>query len=383
MATFRKIAAVFFCLVAGAAMAANTKGSNIKNPLSMKVGSSSTVTLVNEYDPELKENFDSGASYIKVSLTKGYSYTVWIQGGDASSLLFVVDTDIDDDNAPFATFDYDSRDDDSIQIAYLYADQWDVDDPSTGTYYIQLFGEIGQKTTVSIASGIRSFVQEGEEGNPRRLKPTEQRLFEERSQVGDGDFYYVMHMEEGRKYRIWVAGATMPVGIETTQVGDLSPEADALYNVYFNALFPGYSSANGVGYVVYPTVSGDYVFNMSTKNGAVQNFKMMYQAFKKLLPEEHKNKVILSESNGYSAKITPGRENSDGIDYYDNVIDETLCKVAVSKGDRRVFETSGATNAVLMRVYSADGSIVSENGTKGNGSFDVRAAMTAAYDGAY
>lgn len=376
-------AAVSILAAAAATAATNAKGSNMKNPLSMSVGGSSTVTLVNEYDPDSKENWDVGVCYIKVKLTKGAAYTIWMQGGDAGDMFFSVDTDFEDESAPFASFDYETRDNGAMQIAYMYADAWDEDDPSSGTYYIQLGGEIGQKTVISFVSGIRSFVQEGEDGNPKRMDMADAIRFDERAQVGDGDFYYIVNLEAGRKYRLWAAGASTPVRIETDQIADLSPETDGLFGVYFASLFPGYSTNNAVAYVVYPTVSGDYVFNISSPTSVSQNFRFMYQAFRKLLPEEHADKVVLSAANGYTAKIMPGRENSDGVYYYDNVIDETLCKIDVASGERWVFDTDSATNSVLMRVYSADGAIVAENGTKGNGDNNVRAAFRASYDGSY
>ncbi len=384
----RGLLAAAFCLFAGLAQSAtNAKGSSMKNPLGMKVGQTMAVTLVNEYDPLLKENLDTGVCYIKVTLVKGNSYTVWLQGGDTADLwAFSVDTNWEDDNAPIASFEYDDKNDGAVQIAYLNkdGDAWSEDDPSTGTYYIWIMGDIGQRTTVSFVNGIRSFAQEGEDGNPRRVNVTEEIQRESRTQVNNGDFYYVMNLEAGRKYRLWAVGATQPVIIDTMQVADLSPLPDTdIYNAYFASQFPGYSSANGVAYVLYPSVSGDYVFNISTRSGSSQGFAILYQAFKKRLPEEHANKVLLEEAGNYEADIVPGRENSDGVTYYDNVIDETLCKIQVAKGDRWVFETTGATNSVLMRIYSADGTIVAENETMGLMSFDVRAAVQAAYDGAY
>ena len=380
----KNLVSVFFgLLMVASANAAVATGSCMAKAPTMRGGAMS-VALVDEYDPENKEYYGTGVYYIKVTLAKGASYTVWLDGGDTADLwYFFVDSNWEDESAPFASFDYDEKNNGATQIAYMYADAWNEDDPASGTYYIAIGGDIGQRTTVHFTSGIQSFSQEGEEGNPRRLTVTESIQSEERTQVDGGDFYYVMHLEAGRKYRIWTVGATEPVRIVTEQVSDLSPEGDSLYETYFAGLFPGYASGNGVAYVVYPATSGDYIFNMSTRSALSQRFKILYQAFRKQLPEEHKNKVLLTASNGFGAEIMPGRENSDGIYVYDNVIDETLCKINVEKGDRWVFDTTKATNSVLMRVYSSDGTIVAANETKGNGAFDVRAAFAAAYSGAY
>ena len=232
-------AAVLTMLAGGLTAATNAKGSNMKNPLTMSIGGSLNVKLVNEYMPDLKENTDSGVCYIKINLTKGSEYTVWISGGSTPDLGFSVDPDyFEDEDAPMAFFDYAFRDDGNVQIAYMYADSWSSDDPQHGTYYIWIMGEIGQSTTVRVASGIRSFSQEGEEDNPRRLTMTETRQIDARTQLGDGDFYYVMYLEAGRKYRIWVAGETAQTFISTLQVGDLSPEGDTFYKQpYFSSIF--------------------------------------------------------------------------------------------------------------------------------------------------
>ena len=191
---FRGLLAAAFCLFAGFAQSAtNAKGSSMKNPLTMRAGQSMAVTLVNEYDPDLKENLDTGVCYIKVTLSKGSSYTVWLQGGDTADLwAFSVDTNWEDENAPMAAFDYEDKNDGAVQIAYLRSDDWFEDDPSSGSFYIWIMGDIGQRTTVSFVNGIRSFAQEGEDGNPRRVNVTEAIQRESRTQVSDGDFYYVM-----------------------------------------------------------------------------------------------------------------------------------------------------------------------------------------------
>ena len=122
-------AAALTMLAGGLTAATNAKGSNMKNPLTMSANSSMSVTLVNEYMPDFKENTDSGVCYIRVNLSKGSSYTVWLQGGSTPDLSFSVDPNYEDESAPMASFEYDYRDDGNVQIAYMYADSWSPEDP--------------------------------------------------------------------------------------------------------------------------------------------------------------------------------------------------------------------------------------------------------------
>lgn len=389
MKMFKFFLAFVFSVAVFSGWAANAKGSCISNPLTMGIGSSMSVTLVDEWDPELKENFGTGVAYIKITLAKGNNYTVWCTGGDTSELLsFYIDTDWNDENAPWASFDYDTKGDGATQIGYMYAEAWDEDDPAKGTYYIQLAGEIGQKTTVYTSAGIKSFSQEGEEGNPRRVTVNETIQRESRKQVSDGDFYYIMNLKEGLKYRFWAVGADEPVVIYPDGPGELTPAVDKQYEVYFASQMPGYSISNGVGYVIFPTATGDYTFNIATRSIQSQNFAILYQAFKQRRPEEHHQEwgayTFKADDKGEaSLEIVPGRINTDDVYYYDPIIDEDLCRIALKKGERWVFETEGAARDVLIRIYDADGRILAENNTIGKGGKDVRAVVEASYDGWY
>lgn len=389
MKMFKGILGVLTVASALTGWAANQKGSCISNPLTMGIGSSLDVTLVDEYDPELKENFGLGVAYIKIQLAKGNNYTVWCTGGDTASLLsFYIDTNWDDENAPWASFDYETKGDGATQIGYMYAEAWDEDDPAKGTYYIQLAGDIGQKTTVYTTVGIKSFSVEGEEGNPRRVTVNETIQRESRMQVSDGDFYYVMNLKEGLKYRLWAVGTVEPVVIYPEGPGELTPAVDKQYEVYFDSQMPGYSIPNGVGYVIFPTATGDYKFNIATKSIQSQDFAILYQAFKQRRPEEHHQEwgayTFKADDKGEaSLEIVPGRINTDDVYYYDPIIDEDLCRIALKKGERWVFETEGAAKNILMRIYDADGRILVENTTVGKGEKNVRAVIEASYDGWY
>ena len=82
---------------------AETSGSCMNRAIPIGLGGSTEVTLVNEYDPDFREYLGRGCRYYKVTLTKGSAYTIWISGGQTSSMVMSVDADWNDDNAPYAS----------------------------------------------------------------------------------------------------------------------------------------------------------------------------------------------------------------------------------------------------------------------------------------
>ena len=166
------------CMVAAAAALASfgasaQKGSCPSKAISLK--SSQTATLVNEYDPEEKEFYDTGALYYKMTLKRGVAYTVWITGGTASAIDLDVDTDWDyyedREDEPGAGFSIDEIDGGATKVAYLYADDWDTDpedgDPKSGRYQVSLIGNIGASTTLGFQMGIKTFTVIGSEESPK------------------------------------------------------------------------------------------------------------------------------------------------------------------------------------------------------------------------
>ena len=144
---------ILVCIVAAAAAfaafgASAKKGSYLKKAISLK--SSQAATLVDEYDPDEKEFIGSGVAYYTMTLKRGVAYTVWISGGDASSIDLDVGTHDnyyeDREDEPSAGFDIDEIDNGDIKVAYLYADDWDLEedgDPKSGKYQVTLTGEDG------------------------------------------------------------------------------------------------------------------------------------------------------------------------------------------------------------------------------------------------
>ena len=95
-------------------------GSCIQKAIALKA--SQDVKLVNEYDPEWKQNTDMGVAYYAVKLARGSACTIWITGGNSAEMMFSVDSAdmyVDTDVFVMAGFDYESRDNNATQIAYL------------------------------------------------------------------------------------------------------------------------------------------------------------------------------------------------------------------------------------------------------------------------
>lgn len=344
-------------------------GSCISKAIALK--SSQTVTLVNEYDPEFKDFYDMGVCYYKITLNKGQSYTIWINGGSAADMTLSVDVNWALDDTPLASFDYEEYAS-GVKAAYMYADSWDEEDPSKFTYYVAIGGEIGQQTMLYYTSGIASFTQVGEESNPKRISALDTQATDSASLI-EGDYYYIARLEAGRKYMFRTTGGTAgsPLGMS------IDPASD-----YMQEDIPAYTNdANNTSWYVYPAVTQDYVINVSGVGTLSQSFKLKHRSYPSRLPSEHES-VKLYQSEGYAATVVPGRMVGDTA-YYDNVIDESLCRIKLPAGEKWVFETMDATNALRMVAYDASGNILRENTSIGNGSRDCRVAITTTYAGWY
>ena len=333
--------------------------------------SSQTTRLVNEWDSDIGY-FDVGTYYYKVKLTKGYAYSIWMTGGNTADMDITVYTDWEDDNAPFASFVTEEFQNGSVKAAYLYADEWSEDDPNSGVYYVQITGEIGNTAQLFFSSGIQSFIREGEEGNPKRINFTNNAQTHSASLLDDGEYYYIATLEAGRKYRFRLnsGNASAPLFLDVSGA-DYWIEDDP-------------SAPNAPIKLIYPGETADYIFGIVSTNYASsgQQFSIAYYAYQTRLPKDHPT-VPLNIANGYSANVQPGREVADAETYYDPVIDETLCRIYVNKGERWVFQTDGAAIPMKMRVYDASGKVLNENTGMANSSLETRTAVATSYEGNY
>lgn len=384
------VAAMLTVCAVGSVLAAT--GKSIKDAIPLK--SSQRVKLVAEVDPDIGET-GFGVAYYKVKLNKGHAYTIWITGGSTANLWFNIDVDPDAEDWPMASFDYDSRDEEMTKIAYMYADSWDEEDPSSFMFYVQISGEVGETCELYYQEGIKSFVQEGEAENPRWLAPTDDVQHEIRDMLSTDTeiaYYYKMYLEAGRKYRLWAVGGSAPVRLSSDDDGSLAPDPHDVAFTSKNlnwALGLNVNFDNAVGYLLYPSVSKEYTFCVYNRDlgTPAQTFGIVYMSLARKTPEEHMalhpGNALLTSANNYSADILPGRLDADGVWTFDEVIDESLCKITLKAGDRKVFQTAGTTKPSLMRLYDRDGNILAENQTIGSGSLDTRTVVKASYDGAY
>ena len=366
----------------GASAATAAAGSCINKAIKLKA--SQAVTLVNEYDPEWKENTDTGVAWYKIALSKGTAATVWITGGDTIDMWdFSVGVNFDDymgedDVIPYVDFEPQlDRDDGGTKISYLYSEAWDDEDPSSVTFYVCISGEIGQKCNLYYSPKIESFSREGEEGNPKRItmKETSQK---DTQTILDGDtggaYFYTVRLEAGRKYSIRTTGGTASKPLEISAGAEFAPvDPDPAYS----------NDTRNASLLVYPETTSDYTFSVG---GAVgQAFNLKYWAYPVRTPAKHPS-TELTAKNGFKTKGIPGRvtaNDKSDRSYYDDVIDEFLVRIKLVSGERWVFETSGATGPIQMRIYNSSGVTLATNDSLGKGSRDVRAAVEATYDGYY
>lgn len=369
--------------------ASAAKGSCITKAKSLS--SSQAVTLVNEYDPEEKEFSGTGVMYYTVTLKRGQAYTIWITGGQASSMSLDVDTNWkyyeDKEIEPGASFDVESFDGGATQAAYLYAEDWtlpepgdekDDYDPKEGKYVVTISGEIGAQTTLGFTTGIKSFTVVGSEESPRVV--TMGNSWKSYSgKMIEGAYSFKATLKAGRKYRVYTKGGSKAAGEITLDVDsgvseDDDPDAD-------ESITPdaAYTNAYNQAWVVIPEKTAKYAFTLAGDDK--QAFSFHYTAVPTRTIAAHPA-IPLLEENGYAAQFVPGRI-ANTHSYYDEIIDEHLCKIYLPKGARWTFETEGATWPQRMVAYGPSGSVLSVNESLGNGAYDTRVTINASAAGVY
>ena len=338
------------------------------------------VTLVDEYDPEWKGTTGAGVHYYKITLYRYSECTVWITGGNVETVMLDVNTDWESETTAWFEPPREGTVPEDMQVLCLYSDSWSEEDPAKDVFYVCISGEIGEKTSLYYTPGIKSFSVPGTYDNPLKLTVTDATQTDQRNCI-EGEFYYTMRLEADRKYSIRTRGGSSEAPLDLLYDADLEPaERDPAYT----------NDANNASYLFYPTETKDYTFCISSVSNVLdQLVTLKYRAFPSRRPKAHREvwdeTCILSEKNGYSVKMIPGRVVGN-TDFYDAVIDESLARVPLKAGDRMVFETSCdkiLMPELMMRVYDSEGTVLAENTTLGRGSRNVRAAIEAPADGTY
>lgn len=364
-------------LAALAALSAFAGGNCEQRAAGLK--SSQSVTLVPEYDPEeedpeLKYNEDSGVGYYKIRLSKGSACTIWIEGGNAVDMDLDVGTSMDDENAPWADFEMTEEfSNGNIKAAYLYADSWDMEeDPGSGTFYVCVSGDVGLTTTLKYVNGIQSFTQVGELDSPKSITfaDSEKKTDSLNTVTDIGEYWFKAKFTKGRKYALWTTGGQIDSNLDISFEEEDGIHVEQDYS---------YTKTNDVRYFVIADETVTKKFNVMGEYG--QSFRLYYKSIPVRAPSKHAF-VELTSENSYQALIQPGRLNA-GNDFYDQVADETLCRIFLNKGDRRVFETSNATGPIALAIYDSKGNVLAFNETMDGVGNDCRAVVKASADDYY
>lgn len=156
-------------------------GESWKSAASISVGSTRTVTLVNErnldYDREYDDSpyYDTGVYYLKFTAVKGRAYRVTVTGTSGWEMDASVDDvscyDLDREvwlpcfsRSEIVRTEYDEEEgfiDIQTGVQFdLAASNWDADSGKSGIYYVYLSGEIGDVATVKVEQTHQSYMDE-------------------------------------------------------------------------------------------------------------------------------------------------------------------------------------------------------------------------------
>ena len=354
----------------GTAFAGASSGNCESKAVTLK--SSQSFALVDEWDPEEKEYTNSGVYYFKVSLKKWSACSIWVDGDGAADMDLDVYTDSDADY--WTSFETSQTEDGSIQFARLASDEWDEDDPGTVPFYILVSGEIGAQATIHVEGSYREFEPLGSELNKLVIKFAEAKPATTTADFLQGEYWMSASLDAGRLYRIRTVGGDDDCPFSLDVDTDIE---DADYEVLEDVQYA--ADSNNTACVIFPKIKGTYFIKV-TALGSNETFSVVYEQLKARTPAAH-NPASL-ESLGYTATFVPGRKIASW-DYADEVIDENLYSISLNKGDKYVFETTGAASPVLMQVYDAKGNVLAQNETKDGIGDDVRTVIEAPSAGMY
>ena len=376
------VASIFLCLAAAAA-----SGDCYKSAVSLSKGQKKTVKLVNEKDPDSSDNYDTGAYYLKISCTKGKTYSVWTSGlteddGIGLSIDDLGTHDWNDKHMCYTSFqditgDYNYRGYDY----YLAIDgEWDEDDPKTSSFIICITGEIGQSVTVSFKEGLEipptTF---GTEDNPKPLGAVSGDKVVADSLI-DGSYYFTANLTLGNKYKFWTTGGTEENSLGVSVVSGTA-EADEPET---RDIVDGIGEFDQ-GIIVIPSYSGMHSVIVDGFDG---RFTLHYGMVAARAPKDHPVVAALSKNDiaaGFADDdCEPGHRNDPNSGCFDQVIDQTLYKVTLAKGATYAFATEYAEVPLVMEVYDAKGTVLAScKGGTTRSEFDCALSFVCPADGDY
>lgn len=399
----KSICSLFAGLLAFAACAET--GESWKSAASLKAGSTVTVTLVNEKDLDWESGDDpedkyygSGCYYFRISCKNGTPYTVYTSGfsGDSDILVDVSDlgtyNDKDDDSyySGFADLGWDY---DYLGADYYYAigqtdNEWDPEDPGTCTYIVYVCGSIGDRVTISFASGIvPPPVTYGTPDHPQSLSISDKEGSTGSKSLINGSYYCKSTLNAGCKYKFWTTGG--------------SDENNLTLTIYTEDGSGGtneWRRMDGIGtydegWIVLPPETKSYLIVVD----GTDTFNLHYAKVSGRKPSAHKNTPKVKEILGIKDDLVAFTPDAEGIEtdcvagyrnypnsgYFDSVIDEQLFKVSLAKNAYYVFETAGAETNLVMELYDKDGKVLVSNSCGNTNGLDCLVAYQAPSAGDY
>lgn len=333
-------------------------GSCEATATTLKVGGSSTKSLIWEWDEG--EESDWSGYYFKITCSRGSSYTVTVDGTYDDAY---VDVSWDADVTPSAWFDAYSAG--SKTYFCMNGNDWDLDeDPKSAVFYIHVGGDVGNKVTVTFESGYN--LPKGLEDNPERItfKSDWQQTTATKYKTIDGSYSFIANFEAGRRYYFRSLGGKTNDMHEVVIQFDKQPDPD----------FTG--SEYDQGFIIYPDETDDYTFSVRTASVDVDetNFGIQYRVDPARPIGEHPIAATLAV--GGTVEVHPGYLNEPASGYYDGIADQDLVKIELEENETYIFETLGAKTNIVLELYTAAGEVTDRNTTKGIGSFDARIATT-------
>ena len=372
----KKLMALVSAVSLGLTALAAATGSCPSKATAISIGSSKTVTLVNEWDGE--DYMDYGVYYFSVTLKRGGAYTLCLEpvSGDLSDFDLAgeprEETEAEWDRdiyAPTASFGGQCEQDGKL-VCWIDAEDWDPEDQASWKYYLSASGEIGSRAKVSLYSGHITFLAEGLEENPATISMRDSAQTASKKFTEENSFFFKTTLAANRKYLVRTVGGT-----EATKF-DLSVDTDDEVTVDAD---PAYAEdKNNTAWIIYPQYGGVYTFAV-TGGQQGQNFQLVYQSVPTRAISKHPMQPITA---GTPLTLTPGRLVADSA-YHDEIPDEYLLAATFTRGERYVFDAKGADRPIRIVAFDTYGKVIASNDSVDGASNDVRLSLTATATAGY
>ena len=340
------------------------------------------ISLVSAYNEDTRlYDVSNQVFFLKATLSRSRAYSVWLtdKSGDTIDIYSIDPAEATDDEQiePSAMFlEYSGK---WGSMCVLTEDEWYVDpddpemsDPVSWTYYFQISGNKGDTVMFHWQQGNQ--LPKGIEENPELITPQQgKELSTKLKKFVTGEYAYQYQFEglPGRRYLFATLNGTAANAYTLSFGGSGKATEYAKWLTTGNAAWSYDPDMEGPCNVI--------VSEPTENDTATQGLKY------KLLPVRtlaaHNPKTLALGATGVT--FVPGRINATDNAYYDEIIDQQLFSVALTKNASYVAETTGALSNLLMRVYNASGAILYESRTKGDGTGDVRCGFTAPLTGIY